>query len=86
MRKMPVGGGREGGTGSARAARVRAALRAAADRNLPIDNYQHLTMGEVRSRLNGCSHKQLEKIRKYESEHKDRKGVREAVDRQLQTD
>lgn len=54
------------------------------DRNLPIDDYQHMTVGEVKKQLEGCSHKQLEKIRNYEEDHKDRKGVKEAIKEQLE--
>ena len=43
------------------------------DRNLPIDNYQHLTVGEVKERLEGCSEKQLRQIRDYEKHHKNHK-------------
>jgi hypothetical protein len=54
------------------------------DRNLPIDDYRQLTADEVNRKLSGCSHKQLEKIKDYEKEHKDRKTVLRQIDRQLQ--
>jgi hypothetical protein len=54
-----------------------------ADRNLPIDNYQHMTIEEVKKHLDGCSQKQLQKIQRYEAVHKDRKGVKQAIDQQL---
>ena len=53
------------------------------DRNLPIDEYQHLTADEVNRKLSGCSHKQLEKLKHYEEGHKDRKTVLRQIDRQL---
>jgi len=53
------------------------------DRNLPIDNYQHLTVPQVKSKLQGCSKKQLERLREYEEKHKDRKTVLEAINEQL---
>jgi hypothetical protein len=53
------------------------------DRNLPIDDYQHLTADEVGRKLSGCSHKQLEQIKHYEEGHKDRKTVLRQIDRQL---
>src|SRR3954469_7954874 len=53
------------------------------DRNLPIDDYQHLTADEVNQKISGCSHKQLEKIKEYEQDHKDRKTVLRQIDRQL---
>jgi hypothetical protein len=51
------------------------------DRNLPIPDYQHKTISEVKSKLNGLSKNDLNKIDSYESKHKDRKGVHEAIDR-----
>jgi hypothetical protein len=51
------------------------------DRNLPITNYQHKTISEVKSKLKGLSNKDLQAIDSYESKHKDRKGVHEAIDR-----
>lgn len=45
------------------------------DRGLPIRDYQQLTIAEVRTCLEGLSNKELEKIRTYEVEHKNRKGV-----------
>ena len=53
------------------------------DRNLPIDNYQHLTAGQANEKLSGCSHKQLEQIKRYEKEHKDRKTVIRQIDHRL---
>lgn len=52
------------------------------DRNLPIDNYQHMTVPQVKSHLKGCSEKQVEKIRKYEENHKHRKTLLAALDQQ----
>lgn len=43
------------------------------DRNLPIKDYQHLTVGQVKSKLEGCSKMQIRQVRDYEKEHKDRK-------------
>jgi hypothetical protein len=51
------------------------------DRNLPIPEYQHKTLAEIRSKLNRLSKKELQKIDHYESKHKDRKGVHEAIHR-----
>lgn len=51
------------------------------DRNLPIQDYQHLTVDEVVSRLEGCSKKQVEKIERYEKDHKNRKTLIEQLDR-----
>jgi hypothetical protein len=52
------------------------------DRNLPIDNYQHLTIPQVRTKLNDVSKKDLRRIESFEKKHKNRKGVLEAIERQ----
>lgn len=52
------------------------------DRNLPIKNYQHLTVGEIKSKLKGCSEQQIKQIRSYEKSHKDRKTVMAELDKQ----
>jgi len=51
------------------------------DRNLPISNYQHKTIPEIQRKLKDLSKRQLDQIDRYESDHKDRKGVHEAVER-----
>jgi hypothetical protein len=51
--------------------------------NLPIRNYDELTVDEVNDHLDDLSAKQLEQIRRYENEHKGRKTVLEAVARKL---
>ncbi len=52
------------------------------DRNLPIDNYQHLTVPKVKKQLGDLSKKDLQRVERYEKAHKGRKGVLEAIDRQ----
>lgn len=49
------------------------------DRGLPISDYQHLAVGEVKDRLKGCSRKQIERIRDYEKGHKNRKTLLDAL-------
>jgi hypothetical protein len=51
------------------------------DRNLPIRNYQHLTMSEVKNKIKDLSKSDLKKVESYESKHKDRKGVHDAIER-----
>src|SRR5471032_3364758 len=51
-------------------------------RNLPIDVYQHLTVAQIRQKLDGLSAAQLKRLRDYEAVHKKRKGVLEALDKQ----
>lgn len=45
------------------------------DRNLPIDNYQHLTIAQLRPKLDGLNARQKRQIASYERGHKNRKGV-----------
>lgn len=45
------------------------------DRDLSVNNYQHLTVPQVVSKLDGLSKSGLGKIEKYEKAHKNRKGV-----------
>jgi hypothetical protein len=51
------------------------------DRSIPIDNYQHKTIAQLRGELKNLSKADLSKIDRYESSHKDRKGVHEAIER-----
>ena len=53
------------------------------DRDLPIKDYQHLTVGEVKTKLEDCSKKQLEHIRRYEQDHKGRKTLLQELDARL---
>jgi hypothetical protein len=43
------------------------------DRGLPIQDYQHLTVPQIKERLGGLSKRDREKVRKYEEQHKHRK-------------
>jgi hypothetical protein len=45
------------------------------DGELPIAGYQHLTVAQVRERLEGLTSAQLQRVRAYEMAHKKRKGV-----------
>lgn len=53
------------------------------DRGLPIKDYQSLTIPEIRKHLDALSRKDIEKIRSYESAHRNRKGLLAALDAQL---
>jgi hypothetical protein len=53
------------------------------DRGLPIPDYQQLTIPQIRRHLETLSRKEIEKIRSYESAHKNRKGLLAALDAQL---
>ncbi|MFZ4877561.1 hypothetical protein ACL9RI_20985 [Janthinobacterium sp. Mn2066] len=54
----------------------------APDRDLPIDGYQHLTVAQIRKKLDGLSAAQLKRVRDYETLHKKRKGILDALDNQ----
>jgi hypothetical protein len=43
------------------------------DRNLPIKNYQHLTIDEIVPKLDNLSAKERKEVRRYEENHKHRK-------------
>ena len=51
------------------------------NRDLPVNNYQHLTVSQVQSLLSHLSKRDLRKIEAYEKKHKNRKGVLDAIDR-----
>ena len=51
------------------------------DRNLPIHNYQHMTISEVKNKIKDLSRLELKKVESYENNHKDRKGVHNAIER-----
>jgi hypothetical protein len=51
------------------------------DRDLPIENYQHLTIRQVKSRLSSLSKNGLRAVESYEKKHKNRKGVMQEIER-----
>lgn len=53
------------------------------DRDLPIKNYDGLTVDEVTSRLAKIARKDVEKLRDYEREHRNRKTLLDELDRHL---
>ncbi|WP_019142770.1 hypothetical protein [Noviherbaspirillum massiliense] len=53
------------------------------DRKLPIADYQHLTIPQIRAELDSLSRRDIEKIRAYEAEHKNRKGLMSVLERRL---
>ena len=54
------------------------------DRDLPIGDYQHLTVDEVTEELDGLDKEELGQLRAYEKEHKDRKTLLEELDKRLE--
>ncbi len=53
------------------------------DRNLPLDRYRHLTISQLKPRLKSLSKGDLNKVKRYEEGHKNRKGAIDAIDRAL---
>lgn len=53
------------------------------DRDLPIENYQRLTISQIDRRLDELSATQLRELRTYEARHKNRKGVLGKLDYRL---
>ncbi len=51
------------------------------DRNLPIDHYRHLKVGQVEEKAKKLSPKQIDKVEQYEKKHKNRKGAVEALEK-----
>lgn len=55
------------------------------DRELPIADYQKLTVGAVSTKLSQLSKEQLRKVRMHERRHKRRRSLLERIDRYLET-
>lgn len=53
------------------------------DRNLPIEDYQHLTVDEVEAKLEGLDKGEIEQIRDYEKGHKNRKTLLKALEQEI---
>lgn len=53
------------------------------DRNLPLKDYQTLTIAQIADRLESLSSAEIRKIRTYETHHKNRKGLLQKLDRRL---
>jgi hypothetical protein len=53
------------------------------DRNLPLEDYQSMTIAQLRPKLQGLPAAQLRKIERYEKKHKNRKGVLQMLQARL---
>jgi hypothetical protein len=53
------------------------------DRNLPLPDFQKLTIRQVERKMESLSATELRKIREYEIDHKHRKGLLTKIDRKL---
>jgi hypothetical protein len=51
------------------------------DRGLPIPEYQHLTIPQIRSKLESLDKREVRRIEQYEKQHKNRKGVLDQIGR-----
>jgi len=60
---------------------AKASKASGADSSVPIRNYEKLTVPEVRSAVAELTAAQRSKVRRYETSHKNRKGVLQALDR-----
>ncbi len=49
------------------------------DRGVPIPEYQHLTVAQIKAKLEALSNRQREAVRKYEEQHKHRKTLLDAL-------
>ncbi len=49
------------------------------DKNLPLDQYRHLTIGKLKPALRSLSKADLKKVKSYEEKHKNRKGAIDAI-------
>jgi hypothetical protein len=56
---------------------------AAADRDLPVSHYDHLTVDEIGARLDGLSRSDLRALRRHETQYQQRQGVFELLDARL---
>ncbi|HJU71260.1 MAG TPA: hypothetical protein VJ603_05390 [Paucimonas sp.] len=53
------------------------------DRHLPIQDYQTLTIVQIKGRLDALNGRDLKKLQAYEVRHKNRKGLLEILDRRI---
>ncbi|HEX8604393.1 MAG TPA: hypothetical protein VF774_17230 [Pseudoduganella sp.] len=67
--------------GETKSAKAKDRAGVSPDRSVPIADYEHLTVPQVRSALAELTAAQRRKVRSYEEKHKNRKGVLEALDR-----
>jgi uncharacterized protein (TIGR02271 family) len=54
-----------------------------AQKGLPIEGYDNLTVKEAKKKLNGLSESELKRVRSYEKKHKNRRTLVEQLDRKI---
>jgi hypothetical protein len=62
-----------------------AELKAAVFGALKTTNYEDLTVDDIVKQLNGLTIQQLEQVREYEKQNKDRETLIESIDRKIRT-
>ena len=55
------------------------------DRDLPIPSYRHLKIPQIEEKAKDLSPKQIEKVERYEKQHKNRKGAVAALENDKKT-
>ena len=65
--------------GETKAARSKKKRGENPDKNLPIPDYQHLTVPQIKNKLPSLSRQALAEVRNYEASHKSRKTLLEAL-------
>ncbi|PCC73767.1 hypothetical protein SAMN02745121_06884 [Nannocystis exedens] len=69
--------------GETKAARAKDRAGRSPDRGLAIADYEQLTVPQIARQLDDLDRKELREVRRYEQQHKARKGVLTAVERKL---
>lgn len=69
--------------GETRAERQKDKQGKSPDRDLPIKDFQHLTIAQIAPQLDRLSDGDIRKIRAYEARHKNRKGLMQKLDKRL---
>ncbi|MGE0527179.1 MAG: hypothetical protein AB7G93_21700 [Bdellovibrionales bacterium] len=69
--------------GETKSAKAKGRKGQSPDRNLPIGDYQHLTIPQVVSRLKDLGKKEVRKIKSYEEHHKNRKTLLNKIEQVL---
>lgn len=71
------------GYGETKTAKAQKRAGQSPDRGLPLNGYEHMTIPEVTRRLNDMSSADIRKLQRYESRHKNRKGMMLLYERYL---
>ena len=69
--------------GETRAAKARERKGESPDSGLPIEGFEHLTVPQLKRRLEGLSHQQLRAVEAYERRHKNRKTLLKQIERRI---